>query len=204
MPKSTFARDRFDELPADSGRVGAHRAENPHMRGWVVFLWAVLATIVLVAVGIFGTLLVSGRVVLFPTPSPTPTPVATIAPVVDTGYQVIVLNATPEDGLATQMRDQIIAAGWPADSVTASGSGATDFPETTVYYSLPEDEAAARGLAEQVLGGAKVAQSDVYSQMYQPQDDPNTTDVDESQAKQLVVVIGLDRTSNPPSPTPTP
>ena len=30
------------------------------MRGWVVLLWAVLATIVLVAVGIFGTLLVTG------------------------------------------------------------------------------------------------------------------------------------------------
>ncbi|WP_345799841.1 LytR C-terminal domain-containing protein [Microbacterium sp. AZCO] len=200
MPKSTFPRDRFDELPADSGRVGAHRAENPHMRGWVVFLWAVLATIVLVAVGIFGTLIASGRIVLFPTPSPTPTPVATIAPVVDTSYAVLVLNATPEDGLATQTRDQIIAAGWPADSVTAGGSGATDFAETTVYYAFPEDEAAARGLAEQVLGGAKVAQSDVY----QPQDDPNTADVDESAKKQLVVVLGLDRTANPPSATPTP
>lgn len=169
------------------------------MRGWVVFLWAVLATIVLVAVGIFGTLIASGRVVLFPTPTPTMTPLPTVEPVVDTSYAVLVLNATPEDGLATQMKDQIIAAGWPEDLVTASGAGSTDFPETTVYYAFPEGEAAARGLAEQVLGGAQVAQSDVY----QPQDDPATEDVDESLKKQLVVVIGLDRTSNPPSPSPT-
>jgi hypothetical protein len=199
VPNSTYPRDRFDDLPAESGRVGAHRAENPRMRGWVVFLWAVLATIVLVAVGIFGTLIASGKVVLFPTPATTPTPVATVAGVVDTSYTVLVLNATPESGLATQVKDQIVAAGWSADTVFASEAGTTDFPETTVYYAFPEDEAAARGLAEQVLGGAQVAQSDVY----QPQDDPDTAE-DESQAKQLVVVIGLDSTSNPPSPSATP
>lgn len=170
------------------------------MRGWVVFLWAVLATIVLVAVGIFGTLLASGRIALAPTPTPTPTPVATVAGVVDPSYAVLVLNATPEEGLATQVKDQIIAAGWTEESVTASGAGSTDFAQTTVYYAFPEDEAAAKGLAEQVLGGAQVVQSDVY----QPQDDPDTADVDESQKKQLVVVIGLDSTSNPPTETPAP
>lgn len=200
MSKSSYPKDRFDDLSASSSRVGAHRAENPRMRGWVVFFWAVLATIVLVAVGIFGTLLASGRIELFATPTPTPTPVPTVEPVIDTSYSVLVLNATPEEGLATQMKDQIIAAGWPVDSVNASGAGSTDFPETTVYYAFPEDEAAARGLAELVLGGAAVAQSDVY----QPFDDPATADVDESLKKQLVVVIGLDRTSNPPSPSATP
>jgi hypothetical protein len=200
VPKSTFPRDRFDDLPADGGRVGAHRAENPRLRAWVVFLWAVLATIVLVAVGIFGTLIASGRVVLFPTPEPTVTSLPNVTPVVDTSYSVIILNATPETGLATQLRDQIIAAGWAAESVNAGQAGSTDFAQTTVYYAYPEDEAAARGLAETVLGGAQVAQSTVY----QPQDDPDTADVDESQTKQLVVVIGLDRTSNPPSSAPTP
>ncbi|HEX5728022.1 MAG TPA: LytR family transcriptional regulator, partial [Microbacterium sp.] len=105
MPRTTFPRDRFDDLPADVGRVGAHRAENPRMRGWVVFLWAALATIVLVALGIFGTLLVTGRVALFPTPEPTVAPLPIVTPVVDTTYEVLVLNATPEPGLATQMKD---------------------------------------------------------------------------------------------------
>lgn len=161
------------------------------MRGWVVLLWAVLATVVLVAVGIFGTLLVTGRVVLFPTPTPTATPLPVVTPVVDPSYDVLVLNATPETGLATQMKDVVVAAGWAEDTVLASEAGSTDFAETTIYYYLPTDEAAAAGLA-QVIGGAKIEQSDVY----QPADNPD--------AKQLTIVIGLDRTANPPSPTPTP
>ena len=40
-----------------------------------MLLWAALATIVLIAVGIFGTLLASGRIELFPTPTPTVAPV---------------------------------------------------------------------------------------------------------------------------------
>lgn len=161
------------------------------MRGWVVLLWAVLATIVLVTVGIFGTLLVSGRVVLFPTPTPTASPLPVVTPVVDTTYEVLILNATPEVGLATQMKDVVVGAGWTEETVSAGEAGSTDFAETTVYYYLPSDEAAAAGLAE-VIGGARIAQSDVY----QPVDDP--------EAKQLAVVIGLDRTANPPSASPTP
>ena len=161
------------------------------MRGWVVFLWAALATIVLVALGIFGTLLVTGRVALFPTPEPTVTPLPIVTPVVDTTYEVLVLNATPEPGLATQMKDVVVAAGWAEDTVLASEAGSTDFPETTIYYYLPADEAAAAGLSE-VIGGAKLEQSDVY----QPADDP--------EARQLTVVIGLDRTSTPPTETPAP
>ncbi|MGA1828542.1 LytR C-terminal domain-containing protein [Microbacterium sp.] len=191
MPRTTFPRDRFDDLPADAGRVGAHRAENPRMRGWVVLLWAILATVVLVAAGIFGTLLVTGRVVLFPTPTPTATPLPVVTPVVDPSYAVLALNATPEQGLATQMKDVVVAAGWAEDTVSAGEAGSTDFLETTVYYYLPADEAAAAGLAG-VIGGAKIVQSDAY----QPVDDP--------EAKQLVIVIGLDRTANPPSATPSP
>ncbi len=161
------------------------------MRGWVVFLWAAVATIVLVAVGIFGTLVASGRVTLFPTPTPTLTPIPTATPVIDTSYSVIVLNATGVSGLATTVKDQIVAAGWSADRVNAGQAGSQDFPTTTVYYAFPEDEGPARGLAD-AIGGADIAQSDAY----QPVDDANTPE-DESQAKQLAVVIGLDRVSTP-------
>lgn len=160
------------------------------MRGWVVFLWAVLATIVLVTVGIFGTLLASGRIVLFPEPTPTVAPAPVVTPVVDTTYSVLILNATPETGLATQLKDVVVAAGWPAENVTPSDAGSDDFAETTVYYPHPEDEAAALGLAG-VIGGAEVAQSDVYL----PIDDPS--------AKLLTIVIGLDRTAAGASPAPT-
>ena len=161
------------------------------MRGWLVFFWAALATVVLVALGIFGTLLVTGRVVLFPTPEPTVAPLPIVTPVIDTTYEVLVLNATPEAGLATQVKDTVVAAGWTEDTVLASEAGTTDFPETTIYYYLPTDEAAAAGLAG-VISGAQLEQSDVY----QPADDPA--------AKQLTIVIGLDRTANPPTESPAP
>lgn len=160
------------------------------MRAWVVLLWAALATIILVTVGIFGTLLLSGRVVLFPTPTPTMEPAPVVTPVVDTSIPVLVLNATPESGLATQLKDVITAAGWPLDSVSASDAGSQDFAETTVYYAFPEDEAAALGLA-QVIGGAAIAQTDVYQNPENPE------------AKQLTVVIGLDRTAAGATPEPT-
>ena len=166
------------------------------MRGWVIFWWAAAATIVLIAAGIFGTLLASGRITLFPEPTPTPTPTPSVTPVVDTSYAVLVLNATPEDGLAGRVADTILAAGWSRSLVTAGEAGTTDFETTTIYYAFPEDEAAAAGLAE-VIGGAQLEQNDQYL----PPDDPNT-DADESDVKQLTVVLGLDQIEQPdPSPS---
>lgn len=191
MPRTSFPRDRFDDVADDRARIGAHRAENPHLRGWVVFLWAAVATVVLVAIGIFATLIASGRISLLPAASASPTPVVTATAVIDISYSVVVLNATPVEGQATTVKDEIVAAGWSADAVSASQAGSQDFPTTTVYYAFPEDQGAARGLAG-IIGGAAVTQSDAY----QPTDDPNTTD-DESQAKQLAVVVGLDRVSSP-------
>lgn len=160
------------------------------MRGWVVLLWAALATVVLIAVGIFGTLIASGRIQFAPEPTPTVTPVPQVTPIIDTSYQVQILNATPEDGLATQLKDVIVAAGWPDESVLASGAGSQDFPVTTVFYVGADDEAAAAGLAE-VIGGAAIEQSEAYAPV-----DPAV--------KQLTVVIGLDRTAGGASPAPTP
>jgi LytR cell envelope-related transcriptional attenuator len=189
VSKSSYPKDRFDDL-ADVGRVGAHRAENPHMRGWVVLLWAALATIVLIAVGIFGTLIASGRIEFAPEPTPTVAPTPEVTPILDTSFEVLILNATPEQGLATQMKDDVVGAGWKSDAVLASEAGSDDFAETTVYYLNPEDEAAAAGLAD-VIGGARIEQSDVYQ--------PASED-----ATQLTVVIGLDRTDAGSTPSATP
>ena len=175
-------------MPIDTGRVGAHRAENPHMRGWIVFLWAAAATVVLVIAGIFGTLIVSGKVVLFPTAAPSSTPTPTVTPVIDTSYTVLVLNATGEDGQATAVKDVLVQAKWSPDKVLASDPGTT-YPTTTVYYPLPADAPAAAGVA-QLIGGAKI----VESTKYQPSGSPD--------AAQLVVVLGTDRVaSSSPSPT---
>ncbi len=162
------------------------------MRGGMVFLWAVVATVILVVAGIFGSLVMSGRISLAPEPVPTTEPAPVVEPVVDTTYPVLVLNATPQEGLATQVRDVVITAGWSADLVTAGAAGSTDFPTTTVYYAQEADEAAALGLAE-TIGGAEIA----LSAQYLPPDDPETEE-DEA-GRQLTVVIGLDRVDTPAS-----
>jgi hypothetical protein len=195
VPRPTFPRDRFDDIADESGRVGAHRAENPRMRAGVVLLWAIIATIVLVVAGIFVSLLLSGRVTLFPTTEPTVAPAATVEPVVDTNSTVIVLNASGQNGLATEVKDVLVAAGWSAESVQPGAAG-TSFETTTVYYSLPGDEAAAAGVA-QAIGGADVAQTSEYD-AYPVEDDPDT-DVDETQSLRFVVVLGTDRVTPTPA-----
>ncbi|QLD10850.1 LytR C-terminal domain-containing protein [Microbacterium oleivorans] len=186
MPTTTYPKDRFDELPADLARVGAHRAENPRLRASVLLFWSAVAVLVLVAAGIFGTLVVTGRISLFPTSSstaPAAEAPAAAAPVVDTSYPVLILNATTERGLANSVADVVVAAGWSAETVDAGEAGSQDFPTTTIYYLTVEDEGAARGLAE-VIGGADVELSDAY---------PGPADADGAPGKQLTIVLGADR-----------
>lgn len=186
VSKTAYPRDSFDDLPAGVGKVGAHRAENPRLRGGIVLLWAIVAVIVLTAAGIFGTLVLSGRIVLgapVATPSGTSVPTPTITPVIDTSYAVLVLNATGEPGKATPVKDLIVKAGWPATSVNAGDAGST-YPITTVYYGNLEDAPAAAGLAK-VIGGAVTE----YSTKYQPAGDP--------ESKQLTVVLGTGKTAAP-------
>lgn len=155
------------------------------MNGWVVLLWSFVAALVLIIAGIFGSLVVMGRVSLFPeaVQSSVPAPVET--GIVDPSISVIVLNGTPDEGLETQMRDTLINNGWEADNVFAGDSSSQDFATTTVFYVDEADELAAIGLAN-LIGGAAVQQSDYYSGQ-----------TEEGQ-KQFTVVIGLDRSTSAP------
>lgn len=191
MLNTKTSHDRFDDVPPAPGRVGAHRAENPRIRGWATLLWALAATVLIVTVGIFTILVGSGRIALFPTPSPTPAPTATVEPVIDTNYTVLVLNGTPQHDLATIVGDKVRAAGWPPESVLAGGAGSRDVEVTTVYYSAIGDRAAALGLAG-VIGGAEVVQNDFY----QPAGDP--------EALQLTIVLGADYLAGPAPTASTP
>ena len=170
------------------------------MRGWVVLLWAVLATIVLVAVGIFGTLIVSGRIVLFPVRRRPPRRVATVAPVVDTSYWVIVLNATPEQGLATQTEGSVVGAGWAEDAVLASERRRRPTsPRRPIYYDLPRGRGRSAGpRRDGDRRGERRAERRIPAA-----DDPNP-EVDESSC--TIVVVVLDRTARAPAEplTPTP
>jgi hypothetical protein len=181
-PLPTYPSDRFDELPTaaegDARRVGAHRAEQPRMRRGRIVLWAAVATVLLVAVGILGTLWAGGRFGAAPTTPVVPTSGVTATPVIDTSYTVLVLNATTDPALGGSVSADVIAAGWSADDVTAGEAGSHDFAETTVFYATAEDEGAARGLA-QAIGGADIEFSEAYQ--------------DGEELKQLVIVLGADR-----------
>lgn len=161
------------------------------MNGWVVLLWSFVAALVLIVAGIFGALVVMGRISLFPEAVPTSQPTPEVTGVVDTTYSVLILNASGEEGLDVQMRETLVNSGWLADSVFSGSAGSQDFADTTVYYVAEADELAAIGLAD-VIGGAAVEQSDFYA-------DPS-----DPEQKQLVIVIGLDRSSAAPEPTETP
>ncbi len=156
------------------------------MNGWIVLLWSFVAALVLIIAGIFGSLVVMGRITLFPEAAPSATPAPVETGVIDTTYSVMILNASPDDGLDDQMRDVLINNGWAADIVFATDSASQDFATTTVYYVAAEDELAAIGLAN-LVGGAEVEQSDFYA------------DLNDTEQKQLTVVIGVDRTADAPS-----
>lgn len=161
------------------------------MNGWVVLLWAFVSALVLIVIGVFVALVLMGRISLFADAEPVAPPNPEVTGVVDMTYSVWVLNATTEKGLEEQMRETLLNSGWAADLVSNGTASSPDFADTTVYYETEADELAALGLAD-VIGGAQIEQSDVYA-------DPNNPD-----AKQLVIVIGLDRSSSAPESTDPP
>jgi hypothetical protein len=170
---ASFPHDQFDEIPADLQRVGAHRAPAKKGRGWLAFLAAVIATVVLVAGGLFVLSRLNPE---FSVPIPwfdqeTPTPTPTAEPVTDpvafsteqpelwAALTISVFNGTPTSGLANTVADQILAAGWP-DPARANASE-RDEETTIVYYSSEEWEGVARGMVE-LLGVGEVELSDAF------------------------------------------
>ena len=181
-----FAKDRFDEIPGDLKRVGAHRAPVAPGRGWFLFLWAALATLVLVAAGIIGLTLLGDRVAFVENPTPvatspqateTPTAVATIDP----DSMVTVLNGTATRGLATDAIEKLNAAGW-TQSITPGNASVKDVTTTTVYYEDPSQEGAARGLAE-ALGVGSIQLSTQFQIPVEEGEEP---------LLQLTAILGAD------------
>jgi hypothetical protein len=165
-----YPRDRFDDIPDDLQRVGAHRAPRPKGRGWIAVGWAALAVVILVGAGIFGLSLVSGSISFHGSPNsssagtgsrtPTPTPTPTIVPTVDPSLSVNVLNGTTTEGLGGTVSDVLTKAGWKVGAV--ANADKQDLTQTVVYYSDPKNQAAALGVA-QSLPGATVEQSQAFA-----------------------------------------
>jgi hypothetical protein len=167
----SFPRDQFDELPATTDRVGAHRAAATRS-GWIRFAWAALATGVLVVLGLVVLSIADPSFRLLPAGDDAPQagPVETadgVAPVTDPGsvdpslgLAILVLNGTSTPGLQTVVGDQLTSVGWPVDSV----ANASDSEEqsTVVYYTEPALEGVALGLVE-LLGVGEARQSDAFA-----------------------------------------
>ena len=153
----SYPQDRFDQLPDDLVRVGAHRGPKRKGGGWIGFAWAVLATGILVTGGLFSLNQFFGIDVGLPfvqaevTPTPTPTPTPTMDPILDPttidparAIKITVLNGSPIVGLQTTVGDELRAAGWPVTGTLVAAQ--TDIEDTFVYYSDPLNEDVARGL----------------------------------------------------------
>lgn len=168
-----FPKDRFDTLPEELDRVGAHRAPGRGGRGWVAFAWAALATGVLVAAGVVGLAIFTNSLAFelpftdtasSASPDPTADPVETVEPVLDPDVPITVLNGTPTIGLANSVGDLLVTAGWNGAEIgvgTRSTAAAQDVATTAVFYNDPVNEAAARALV-QSLGIGEVRLEDDY------------------------------------------
>ena len=169
-------RDRFDDIPDDLVRVGAHRAPAKRGRGWIGFAWAALATGVLIVGGLYGLSRVNpaisfelpdlGGGVAQPGASSTPEPEVT--PITDPalvdpalGLRISVLNGSPTDGAQQTAADQIELAGWPKPSAAVAGARDEEF--TVIYYNGSQFEPIALGLANLLaIDPANIRNSDFY------------------------------------------
>src|SRR5690554_1330655 len=166
-----YPKDRFDELPDELLRVGAHRAPASRGRGWIGFGWAALATVMLVVAGIFALSLLNDdfRLPFFqaeeePTVAPSPSAEPEAEPTLDAEVPITVLNGTPMSGLATTVGDQLVKSGWKGAALgvgSRANAADRDIDDTVIYYNDPSFEGAARGLVLE-LGVGEVRLSDDY------------------------------------------
>jgi hypothetical protein len=168
---ATKPTDRFDNVPDDLLRTGAHRAGPKKGRGWIAFAWAALATGVLVGAGVFGLAVIRGTVELpflspaqsatptataAPTPTPTPTGTPTAAPKINPALAISILNGTPTKGLAAKVGNSLVNQGWTGASTDVGSRGnapTTTVTKTLVYYRDPANEGAARALVQSLKVG---------------------------------------------------
>jgi hypothetical protein len=174
---ATTPRDRFDDLPDDLVRVGAHRAPAKRGRGWIAFAWAALATGVLVVGGLYGLSRVNPDISfdlpdlgggdqpgVTETTAPAVEPItdpALVDPALDVSFSI--LNASPTDDQQVAAETQLQTAGWSAEQISSGNASARDIEATAIYFNGAQYEGVARGIAT-ILGTdlAFVRNSDAY------------------------------------------
>ncbi len=155
---ATKPPDRFDGVPDDLQRTGAHRAAPKSGRGWIAFAWAALATGVLVAAGLFGLAVIRGTIDLpfaapsataMPSVSPSPSPSPSLEAKIDPALPIAVLNGTPTKGLASKAGNDLVKQGWAGASEktgSRTNAGSTTITKTVVYFGDAANAPAARAM----------------------------------------------------------
>ena len=163
---ATTPTDRFDIVPDDLLRTGAHRAAPKTGRGWIAFAWAALATGMLVAAGLFGLAVIRGTIDLpfiaqsagatvkptstsTPAPTPTATPTPTAEAKINPALAITILNGTKTKGLAATVGDNLLKQGWRGASTgigTRGNASLSDITKTVVYYGDAANASAARAM----------------------------------------------------------
>lgn len=170
---ANYPRDRFDEVPEDLTRKGAHRSPAPKGHAWRVFLGAAIAVVVLVGLGFIWVRVVSNNVAVNPndlkqstvpastaaatksaTPTPTPTPTA------NRSASVVVLNGTTRAGIGRGAAAKLTPLGYQVPTPTNAPKNTVQV--TTVYYTKADDKVTAEDVAK-TLGATKVEESQEFA-----------------------------------------
>lgn len=181
---SNYPKDRFDDLPVDLDRRGAHRAPRSRAAKLASFLWGLAAVAVLVIIGLVAMNIidnvVSGRAggeqpaaseTNGATPSASPTPTSAVDP----NIGVTVLNGTDIGKVATNFSAKLKEKGWTI--AATDGADSSNYKTTKVYYPNEGTKAAAEQIVADIGGGAAEMSADIAGE------------------GQIVVVIGYDLAS---------
>lgn len=167
-------RDRFDAVPDDLHRVGAHRAKAHWAQGWSNMAWAVGAILVLSVTGLWGLSQINsdfefGLPFLSSAEEEPDQPPAEDAPeaaepMLDPEIVITVLNGTETPGLSNTVGDYLVSQGWEGAAFGVGArvsASATDVATTQVIYNNPENEGAARAMLE-TLGVGELVLANTY------------------------------------------
>lgn len=174
MPE--FPPDRFDEVPAVAGRVGAHRAPRTRTAALRLVGGSALATGLLVLGGVLVLASIDEGLrldipALTGEPTAEPMPDEPVAPEVSAitdpaeatlpeGFTITILDGTDSVGRGPQAQEALTARDWPVGTVTQTAE--TDITETVVYYSTADLEGVALGMVQLLGGVADIELSDAF------------------------------------------
>lgn len=160
---SSYPLDRFDEIPRSS-RVGAHRVTAQPRVVWLFVVGGLVGALILTAVGVVGVNFMNARGTLPQISNERAAPASpNVQAQLDPDATVVVLDGTPTSGDLALRLASIITETNLGKVFFAGPSASADVEISAVFFSDPADEAAAKGLANE-LGGISSYQTDDYQE----------------------------------------